>query len=92
MMVIYIPDTVTSRQINVRELPDNWRFNVEHTQQKGSDWLHTRESVLLRVPSVIVKAEYNYLLNPGHPDFNEVKLIDIESIEFDERFFYKSIR
>lgn len=92
MMVIYVPDMVISRHINVRELPDNWRQNIDFTQQQGSNWLNARESMLLVVPSVIVKAEYNYLLDPGHADFNEVKLIDIELLEFDERFFRKSIR
>ncbi len=92
VMVVYVPDTSLSRQISVRELPDDWRQDVELTQQKGTEWLKTADSLLLSVPSVIVKAEYNYLINPAHPDFREVKLIDVEPIEFDERFFRKTIQ
>ena len=91
VMVIYVPDTALSQQISVRELPADWRQDMEYTQQKGTDWLNSGTSLLLRIPSVIVKAEYNYLINPAHSDFQDVKLIDIEPIEFDERFFRKLI-
>ena len=35
----------------------------------GDDWVNSRRSVVMRVPSAIVPQECNYLLNPGHPDF-----------------------
>ncbi|GAB2557613.1 RES family NAD+ phosphorylase [Spirosoma areae] len=91
IVVLYVPDTVPLTSITSRELPANWKADETYTQQRGSEWLNTNESLLLRVPSVIVKAEYNYLLNPAQEYFAEVQLVAVEPIEFDPRFFQKLI-
>ena len=39
----------------------------------------------LKVPSAIVEQEYNYLLNPNHPDFEKIKLVDTRPILIDQR-------
>jgi RES domain-containing protein len=41
--------------------------------------------VALRVPSVIVPGEFNYLLNPAHPQFASVKIGKSEPFLFDPR-------
>ncbi|GAB4045471.1 RES family NAD+ phosphorylase [Spirosoma litoris] len=87
VMVLYVPDHIPA--VNSGQLPENWQINEAYTQQVGSKWLASNESLLLRVPSVIVRSEYNYLLNPAHVFFADVKLIAVESIEFDPRFFQK---
>ena len=87
VMVLYIPDHIPF--ITSRQLPENWKVDDAYSQQLGSKWLASNESLLLRVPSVIVRAEYNYLLNPAQEFFAEVQLIAIEPIEFDSRFFQK---
>lgn len=38
----------------------------------GDAWLRAGESCVLRVPSRVVPEEVNYLINPLHPDFNQV--------------------
>lgn len=35
----------------------------------GSNWLRERRSVALRVPSVMIPSEENYVLYPEHPNF-----------------------
>lgn len=87
IMVLYVPDHIPF--ISSQKLPENWKVDEAYTQQLGSQWLASNESLLLRVPSVFVRAEYNYLLNPVQELFMEVKLIAVESIEFDPRFFQK---
>lgn len=89
IMVLYVPDTIPFLNLADRELPGDWRQNEVYTQQKGSQWLAHNAFLLLRVPSVIVRAEYNLLLNPAHAFFPEVKLMAVEPIEFDARFFQK---
>ena len=39
------------------------------TQDIGDTWLEERKFVALKVPSAIVPVEFNYVLNPLHPDF-----------------------
>ncbi|MEO7411947.1 MAG: RES family NAD+ phosphorylase [Opitutaceae bacterium] len=40
------------------------------TQDIGDAWLEERIFVALKVPSAIVPVEFNYVLNPLHPDFS----------------------
>lgn len=89
VMVLYVPDDVSLTTLTDRQLPEDWKVNEVYTQQVGSQWLVSNESLLLRVPSVIMRAEYNYLLNPAQEFFTEVQLIAVEPIEFDARFFQK---
>ena len=38
----------------------------------GDAWLRGGASCVLRVPSRVVLEEFNYLLNPLHPDFSQI--------------------
>lgn len=89
VIVLYVPDGVPFLNTADRQLREDWRTDEAYTQQIGSQWLTSNESLLLRVPSVIVRAEYNYLLNPTQDLFVQVQLVAVEPIEFDPRFFQK---
>jgi RES domain-containing protein len=67
--------------------PDNWRQfpHAPETQRVGAEWVQARRSVVLRVPSAVVPGEFNYLLNPAHPDFKRVKVGRPEPFSFDPR-------
>ncbi len=80
-----IPDDVAS-VVAPYLLPD-WSEDQQLTKDVGDSWLKDGSSLLLRVPSVVVKAEYNYLVNPMHPDVVSVKITDIEPLNFDKRLF-----
>jgi RES domain-containing protein len=49
------------------------RDDHAHTRSLGDAWLKSLRSVALAVPSVIVSEEMNYLLNPAHPRFNDLR-------------------
>lgn len=68
-------------------LPENWRANPYplETQRFGSDWAAARRTVALRVPSSVIAGEFNYLLNPTHPQFSKVKIGKPEPFSFDPR-------
>jgi len=53
------------------KLPEEWRDEPAppETADIGDIWLEDKTSLALAVPSVIVPNEYNYILNPAHPDF-----------------------
>lgn len=57
--------------VELSSLPRNWRdFPAPpELQAIGDAWLHERISAALRVPSALVPVDFNYLLNPEHPDF-----------------------
>jgi len=89
VMTISVPDTDNLiKTIKINDLPDNWRqFEAYSKLQKiGSEWINSRESLLLEVPSAIIPQEYNYIINTEHPDFKKsVKLIRTENYFWDER-------
>lgn len=51
----------------------------------GDDWIKRNSSLLLKVPSVVINEEYNFLINPAHKDFTKVKILSIQPFSFDER-------
>lgn len=82
---IEIPDDLAS--IKAPHLPADWPEDQQVTKDIGDSWLKKGSSLLLRVPSVVVKAEQNYLVNPMHADAVSMKITDIEPLNFDKRLF-----
>jgi RES domain-containing protein len=59
--------------------------NPVKSQNLGDRWLVAQASAVLRVPSVIVPKEYNYLLNPKHPEFAQIVVELPAPFTFDKR-------
>ena len=89
IMVISIPDDEQFvKQIPINVLPADWRKLVAYSalQDIGSAWYLGNESLLLKVPSVLIPFEYNFVINTGHPDFSDnIILVRIEDYFFDDR-------
>jgi len=51
-------------------LPDNWMNDESFTRKVGEEWLLSKRSVGLQIPSVHNPLEKNVLLNPRHAVFN----------------------
>lgn len=88
--VFEIPDSVKILEISVDELNDanpDWFkvINYPITQKMGSQWLQNHTAAVLKVPSAIIAMEYNFLLNPAHPDFEKIKITDVSKFTFDPR-------
>jgi RES domain-containing protein len=68
-------------------LPEDWRRlpAPPSTRELGSRWVAESRSVVLRVPSIVVDGEFNYLLNPGHPEFARLKFGEPGPFSFDPR-------
>ena len=52
-------------------LPPGWKRMpaTRATAAFGDEWVQSARSAVMRVPSAVVPEEWNYLLNPAHPDF-----------------------
>jgi len=72
-------------------LPANWRASPAPagTMKIGDDWVRESRSAVLRVPSVIVPREHNFLINPGHQDFSRITIGDPARLDVDPRVFRK---
>jgi RES domain-containing protein len=88
--VYQVPDKLKIKEIALAELikhnPD-WTkvINYPYTQAIGDQWLFEQGTAVLKVPSAIIDLEYNYLLNPAHPDFDKIKITGTQPFSFDPR-------
>ena len=69
------------------DLPRGWRSlrGMAETRGIGDEWLASRRTLALAVPSVIVPEETNYLLNPEHPAFVRLKFGNPAPLRLDHR-------
>jgi RES domain-containing protein len=67
-------DPSLSQSILIGDLPDNWQADPipQSVKKAGDRWIKNQESVILKVPSAIIPVEFNYLINPSHPDFGKI--------------------
>jgi RES domain-containing protein len=84
LIPIEVPDELVAE---ATALPKDWSALPygEQARKFGDRWVAERGSVALLVPSVILPAERNLLLNPLHPGTSRVKIRAPESFAFDRR-------
>jgi len=76
------PDTLAIEDVGLGE---RWWTDLAATRRAGDRWLRTGQTALLRVPSVIVPATWNFLINPRHAESGAVRIIREHSHGFDLR-------
>lgn len=86
LISLEIPDEFIS-EIQLKKLKANWTHHLQYTQWIGEEFLKSNQSLALQVPSAIVPQEHNFLVNPNHKNFKRLKIISIEPLEFDKRFY-----
>lgn len=76
MIPATLPSNLKIERISPDRLPADWRSPAARAQLQaiGSDWARRRSSAVLAVPSAVVPAEVNYLLNPLHPSFARIEI------------------
>jgi len=69
-------------------LPQGWdamTINPAVAQSIGDQWYDGSISLVLRVPSVVVRESYNYLINMEHPDIDALVFGNVTPYQFDPR-------
>lgn len=66
-------------------LSDDWELDIGVTRAIGDAWLIQAKTVALAVPSAILPASTNFLINPAHPRFGEVQVLEQQPFRFDPR-------
>jgi len=79
-----IPKSTKIQTVLLKDLKKGWRDYPPNdaTKDIGHRWFHSKVAIL-KVPSVVVPDESNYIINPNHKDFKEFaiskpKPLDIE--------------
>jgi RES domain-containing protein len=88
----YVSIPVEVEKENIQKLPDaklpkDWQVEPSpvSTRKIGDAWLASGHSAVLEVPSKIIPAEKNYLLNPLHADFSKLRIGKKSRFSFDAR-------
>jgi RES domain-containing protein len=85
LLALQIDDSISLEELELSTLPPGWIDRVEVTRGIGSAWLESRRSALLRVPSALVPATWNVLLNPAHADAGKIRIETAYDYPFDPR-------
>lgn len=75
------------RRITLSMLPRTWKAwpAPPALRQFGDEWHEAKWSPVLAVPSVVVDAEENYVINPAHPDFARIEIDQARPFRLDAR-------
>ncbi|QYM94726.1 RES domain-containing protein [Dickeya ananatis] len=86
LLSVEVPDTLVM-ELSRDALPDDWRQDPppDATRQIGDEWLASRVSLVLKVPSTLT-GEWNALFNPEHPKAQQVlSTLQVVPFHFDSR-------
>jgi RES domain-containing protein len=85
IVIIRIPDT--QLLVNTEDLPGNWKDvpAPSSTREFGNTILTGKKHLVFRVPSAVIPQEYNYLINPIHPELAQCKVLQVEDLAYDIR-------
>ncbi len=89
LIAVDVPDDIFARAAVLNPRPPNWDQIPESdsARRAGTDWLRSRATALLRVPSVAVPHDSNYIINPVHPDTGHITASVLQEFRFDPRMF-----
>lgn len=84
-----IPDDAPRFALSPADLPADWRMTPPPASLSsfGNEFIRSGRDLVLIVPSVIAPTEFNWLINPEHPDFSHVQVHPSEPFAYDPRFF-----
>lgn len=94
LAVAEVPDNMDREFVDVAMLPRNWRDPAAPPEltRFGDEFVRLGKSCLLVVPSALAPGERNYLINPGHPHFSRIQVLEPEALSYDSRMFRKHSR
>lgn len=88
---IEVPDDLPIYEIDLDSIFNGGEWTspkaLALTKSWGTYLISRKKIPVIKAPSVVVKGDFNYLLNPYHPDFDRIKIVHAEPFLFDERLF-----
>ena len=76
-VTVSLPDNPSILNIDVATLPADWQQwpYLDELADRTEEWIRQGEFWMMRVPSAPSPTEFNYLLNPLHPEHQTLKLV-----------------
>jgi RES domain-containing protein len=91
---IQVPDDASIERLDPATLPDGWHraLDCPACREAGERWGAERRTLGLLVPSAVIPAETNVLLNPAYPDAARLHVVAATPFAFDPRLLSRSAR
>jgi RES domain-containing protein len=88
LITIEIPDNAIL-SLDLSSIPINWNVfpYVADVRYLGDRFIKENNHLGLKVPSAVVQGDFNYLINPQHSEFHKIRILKIETFDFDRRLF-----
>ncbi|MCA9402873.1 MAG: RES family NAD+ phosphorylase [Candidatus Omnitrophica bacterium] len=88
---VTLPQGTSLKEVRTASLSKGWSAFPESRECReiGNAWLDQGRYCILKVPSVVVPEEHNFLLNPQHPEFKRVRFGKPQKMNFDPRLYQK---
>lgn len=84
--LVYFRVQFDSRLVTEAKLPKHWlKLKLRDTRALGRAWVEKAVSPVLQVPSFVIPAEMNFLLNPAHTSFEQIKIERARPFALDAR-------
>jgi len=82
-----VPDDVSRMHVASAKLPATWRQTPAPMELAaiGDRFARRRREAMVVVPSALAPDEFNWLLNPDHPDFRRVRIHPLEPFSYDAK-------
>jgi RES domain-containing protein len=90
LITLEIPLSTALVSIDNKKMKRNWKDDPSYLQSIGDEFLHSKKSLVLKVPSAIIEVENNFIINPAHPDIEKIKILSAENFIFDKRLSLKN--
>lgn len=85
LLHVAVEDFVSVASLDPEGLPFEWEFNYWLTRAIGDEFLREKSAALLKVPSVLVPDQFNYIFNPLHEHAQGVSIISVKAHPYDKR-------
>lgn len=92
LLKIEAPDELSMRELSANDLSEKWTGDENETRTIGDEWLASKRTLLLRVPSAVAPETFNVLLNSALEEIQRLKIISHREYPWDLRLILRSDR
>lgn len=87
LLILNVPDDIPHKILELTDLPDNWsQYPAPASLVTFTEaWIRENQYLAMRVLSAQSELEFNYLINPRHPDHQRLEIVLIKPEKFDPR-------
>ncbi len=91
LAVADVPEDLKREEVVATKLSLDWRDTPAPSElaRYGDEFVKRGECSLLLVPSALAPSENNWLINPQHPDFRRVTVLEARPLNYDPRLFHR---